>query len=185
MIKIGSNILNSDAFTSLLEKAEAVTFEKGKLILKAGEICKYLFIVEKGLVRNFYYDSKGNDITHWFAKENMLVTAPESFFNQEKSFFNIEAIEDTRVIAIRYEVLEKAFEDSNAIERFGRILTTQIMITLGRKIIDLQTKNAKARYNEVIENYPDIFRRVNLGHIASYLGMTQQSLSRIRNNTGK
>ena len=59
------------------------------------------------------------------------------------------------------------------------------MITLGRKIIDLQTKNAEARYNEVIENYPDIFRRVNLGHIASYLGMTQQSLSRIRNNSLK
>ena len=185
MIKIDSAILNSEAFTSLLEKVESLTFKKGEVILKGGEICKYLFIVENGLLRNFYYDGKGNDITHWFAKEKMIITAPESFFNQEKSFFNIEAIEDTRVIAIRFEVLEKAFEGSKAIERFGRILTTQIMITLGRKIIDLQTKNAEARYNEVIENYPDIFRRVNLGHIASYLGMTQQSLSRIRNNSLK
>ena len=106
MIKIDSAILNSEAFTSLLEKVESLTFKKGELILKGGEICKYLFIVENGLLRNFYYDGKGNDITHWFAKEKMIITAPESFFNQEKSFFNIEAIEDTRVIAIRFEVLE-------------------------------------------------------------------------------
>ena len=185
MIKIDSTILNSEAFTSLLEKVESLTFKKGELILKGGEICKYLFIVEHGLLRNFYYDGKGNDITHWFAKEKMIVTAPESFFNQEKSLFNIEAIEDSKVIAISHEILEQAFENSKTIERFGRILTTQIMITLGRKIIDLQTKNAKARYNELIKNYPDIFRRVNLGHIASYLGMTQQSLSRIRNNSVK
>ena len=181
MIKIDSAILNSEAFTSLLEKVESLTFKKGELILKGGEICKYLFIVEHGLLRNFYYDGKGNDITHWFAEEKMIVTAPARFFNQEKSLFNIEAIEATTVIAISHEILEQAFENSKTIERFGRILTTQIMITLGRKIIDLQTKNAKARYNELIKNYPDIFRRVNLGHIASYLGMTQQSLSRIRN----
>ena len=89
MIKIDSAILNSEAFTSLLEKVESLTFKKGELILKGGEICKYLFIVENGLLRNFYYDGKGNDITHWFAKEKMIITAPESFFNQEKSFFNI------------------------------------------------------------------------------------------------
>lgn len=183
MIKIDPNTLKSDVFKALFEKAESLSFKKGELILKAGEICKYMFLVKNGLLRNFYYDIKGNDITHWFAKEEMLATAPPSFFNQEKSFFNIEAIEDTQVIAIKHNILEDAFDESRVIERFGRVLTTQIMISLGRKIVDLQTKNAEARYHELIENYPDIFRRANLGHIASYLGITQQSLSRIRNNS--
>ncbi len=180
MIKIDKDLIQSDAFSYLLEKAELLTFKKGDIVAEAGKICKYLFLVKTGLLRNFYYDLKGNDITHWFANEDMFATIPPSFFNREESFFQMEAIEDTQVLAFTYDNLEYAFEQSRAIERFGRILITQIMITLGRKVVDLQTKSAEKRYEELIENYPDIFRRANLGHIASYLGITQQSLSRIR-----
>jgi len=182
MIKIDTNLMKGEAFSHLFEKSELITFKKGDIIVESGKVCKYLFLVENGLLRNFYYDGKGNDITHWFAKEEMLATVPQSFFNQEKSFFNIEAIEDTQTRIFSYQNLEDAFQQSRIVERFGRILITQIMITLGQKVVDLQTKSAEKRYEELIDNYPDIFRRANLGHIASYLGITQQSLSRIRSS---
>ena len=182
MIKIDIHLINSDEFSHLLKRAKLLTFKKGDIVAESGKICKYLFLVQKGLLRNFYYDIKGNDITHWFANEDMFATIPPSFFNREESFFQMEAIEDTQVLAFTYEDLENAFEKSRAIERFGRLLVTQIMITLGRKVIDLQTKSAEKRYEELIENHSDIFSRANLGHIASYLGITQQSLSRIRSS---
>ena len=180
MIKIDTNILKSEDFIHLLKESEHFTFKKGEIIIESGKICNYLFLVESGLLRNFYYDLKGNDITHWFAKEEMFATVPPSFFNREESFFYIEAIENTEVKGFSYDNIDKAFQQSRVIERFGRQMVTQIMITLGRKVVDLQTKSAEQRYEELIENYHDIFQRANLGHIASYLGITQQSLSRIR-----
>jgi len=180
MINIDISILESDAFNLLIENSELMTFQKGDIIIESGKICKYLFLIESGLLRNFYYDLKGNDITHWFAKEKMFATVPPSFFKHEESFFHIEAIENTQVRALTYDNMEAAFQKSRVIERFGRLIVTEIMITLGRKVIDLQTKSAEQRYEELILAYPDILRRANLGHIASYLGITQQSLSRIR-----
>jgi len=180
MIKIDKDLIQSDAFSNLLEKGESLTFKKGDLIVQSGKICNYLFLVESGLLRNFYYDIKGNDITHWFAKEEMLMTIPPSFFYHEESVFNIEAIENTQVRAFSHNNLEDALLHSRIIERFGRELITQIMIALGKKVIDMQTKRASERYKDFAKSQPDIFRRANLGHIASYLGITQQSLSRVR-----
>ncbi len=132
------------------------------------------------MLRNYYYDPKGNEITHWFASEGMLVTIPPRFFNRKPSTFRIEAIESSILRTITYAQMENAFDQSRKLERFGRILVTEIMTVLGRKIIDLQTKTAEERYDDLLQEHPDIFQRAKLGHIATYLGITQQSLSRIR-----
>lgn len=180
MIRIDLNALEDDVKMVFFEKTELVSFDTNEVVVELGKVCKYLFLIEKGMLRNYYYDQKGNDITHWFASEDMIVTAPPSFFRQEPSTFRIEATEPTTVYAISYEKLNKEFEKSIHLERFFRELVTEIMITLGQKIISLQTKNAEYRYDELLRTHPDIFQRAKLGHIAGYLGMRQQSLSRIR-----
>jgi hypothetical protein len=94
----------------------------------------------------------------------------------------MEAIGNTQVRAFTHKNLEEAFQQLRIIELFGRNLITQIMISLGQKIVDLQTKSTQKRYEELIEKYPDIIRRANLKRIVSYLGITQKSIDRIRSS---
>jgi len=92
----------------------------------------------------------------------------------------MEAIEQTTGRALSFDQLEEALKESIQLERFIRLLVTDIMILLGRKVIDLQTQSAEYRYDQLLETHPDIFKRAKLGHISGYLGIKQQSLSRIR-----
>ena len=182
MIQIDPESFDISIYETLMATSVIQSYKKGALLVEEGRICSYLFLVEEGLLRSFFYDKKGNDVTHWFAAETMMLTAPASFFNREESFFSIQALEDTVVRAITLDALEDAFEQSKSLERFGRIFATEMLILFGHKIIDLQTKSAEDRYRELLQKYPDIFQRTKLGHIASYLGIAQQSLSRIRAN---
>ena len=180
MIVFNPAILESKPFSELIEQSEYVTFEKKEIIVQSNKICNYLYLVETGLLRSYYFDLKGNEITHWFASENMLMTIPPSFFNREASQFNLEAIEKTTVRAFSIDTLESAFEKHRIIETFCRVMVTESMISLGKKVMDLQTKTAEERYEELKMTYPGINKRASLGQIASYIGITQQSLSRIR-----
>ena len=183
MIKFDPIILEFEDFSEIMNKAENLTFQKKEMIVQSGSVCKYLYFIEKGLLRSYYFDLKGNDVTHWFACEHMFMTIPPSFFNRDVSGFNLEALENTKVKALSIDVLENAFEDYRRIETFCRTMVTQTMIALGQKVIDLQTKTTLERYKDFIETYPDIYQRASLGHIATYIGMTQQNLSRIRSTT--
>ena len=69
------------------KQAQQFKFGKNEIVVKTGTVCNYLFLIEKGMLRNYYYDKNGNDITHWFSSENMIVTVPPSFFKKEPSFF--------------------------------------------------------------------------------------------------
>lgn len=182
MIRLDSIPFDDETLSVILNISEPKTFQKGQLMLSEGEVCRYLFLVEKGLLRLFFYDKAGNDITHWFAAEEMLLTDPGSYFNQTPSFFSIQAIEETTVKSIYFETLERAMDESHKLERLGRIYAMNTLVMMEHRIIDWQVKSAEERYIELIENYPNLFRRTKLGHIASYLGITQQSLSRIRAN---
>ncbi|MEM6320525.1 MAG: cyclic nucleotide-binding domain-containing protein [Bacteroidota bacterium] len=155
-------------------------FRAKEMVVSIGDVCDKIFLIEKGMLRNFYYDRKGNDITHWFASEHMIMTIPPSFFKREPSNFGIEAIEDTIVQAMSFHQMEEELKKSIKLERFYRLLATDIMIMLGRKVIDLQTQTAEYRYDQLLQTHPDIFQRAKLGDIAGYLGIKQQSLSRIR-----
>lgn len=182
MIKIDSSFINPEAQQHLFEMSSQVQVPANTILLEIGSVCDHLYFIENGILRNYYYDAKGNDITHWFASEGMVVTIPPSFFKRTPSQFRIEALEDMVVRNITFDQMQEAFSQSHQLERFGRLLVTEIMMVLGQKIMDLQTKSAEERYNDLLEDHPDIFQRAKLGHIATYLGITQQSLSRIRAN---
>lgn len=182
MVKIDWNQVDEEIKSHLLANTRLHKYAKNELLLASGDICNELYIIDSGMMRNFYYDKKGNDITHWFSGKDTIVTSPPSFFNREPSFFRIEAIVETSARVITYKQLENAFDQSHQLERFVRKLVTNIMITLGRKVIDLQTKTAEERYNDLLSTHPDIFQQAKLGHISGYLGIAQQSFSRIRAN---
>ncbi len=180
------NILDTDLklkpkFAEILSAAfEEKQFKKGSVIWRQGNRCRNLYIVKKGLLRVYYYNNEGKEITHWFAAESTALTDLGSFFQGSLSEYNMETLEDSLVYTITLTKLNTLFDEYHEIERFGRLFTMEMMIQITEKVKDLQFRTAQERYNILLEKHPAIIQRAPLGKIASYLGITQQSLSRIR-----
>lgn len=151
-------------------------------VLEEGQRCDYFYFVLKGCLRVYYIDLHGNQVTHWFAAENSMVTSPFSFFKQEKNILWIEAIEDTEIIPLSAKQLRTIIKAVNNADSQIRKLYAEFAMNFSRRIMDIHTKTAEERYLKFIDKHPDLIKRVKLSHIASYLGITQQSLSRIRKN---
>ena len=154
-------------------------FEKNQTVLKQGQVCNYLYFVNKGLLRLFYYRD-GKDITDYFATEQNIIGGIESFFSRKPSDKIIETLEPCELIAISFDNLEKLYQVHHDLERVGRILSIEAFLSMQERLFAIQFHPAKQRYKELLESRPNILQRVPLGHIASYLGITQVTLSRIR-----
>ncbi len=164
----------------LLKKSRKQNLPKHYLLSEAGEICQKLYFVEKGLVRWFYYNADGKDITDSFGVENSFITAFDSFFQRKPSRYFIELLEDSTVYSTTYADLETLFENFPEVEHVSRLILIQILEQTLDKNAALQFQNAQQRYEFITKKHPDLLQRVSLGHIASYLGITQETLSRIR-----
>lgn len=154
--------------------------KKGKLFLEEGQRCDYFYFVIKGLVRVYYIDLNGNEITHWFAAENSMITSPFSFLKQEKNILYFEAVEDTDLIAITAKQLDAIASQVKSTETALRQLYAEFAMILSRRVMSIHTETAEERYLRLMDEYPHLFQKAKLAHIASYLGITPQSLSRIR-----
>ncbi len=160
-----------------------ITLKKGHVLLQEGAICKQLYFLEKGLARSYYANDKGKEITVWFFKENSFLVGMDSFFNQIPSTHTTELLEDCTLYAISYEKMHQLFDAYHLMERFGRIIITQMMCTMLDRLNAIQFQTARERYDFMLKKYPKIVSRAPLGTIASYLGITQETLSRIRSKS--
>ncbi|WP_196888481.1 Crp/Fnr family transcriptional regulator [Aureivirga sp. CE67] len=164
------------AFQAIMKKE---TFSKRQLLHEEGTVCDYLFLIQTGIARSFYYKD-GKEITAHFAVENTSITAIDSFVQRKKSRYNIEVLEDSEVISISHQDLYTLLEEKPQYEKYVRMFLEQIYVDLAERIEDLLFHTAKERYDKIIENTPDLLQRVQLKHIASFIGITQETLSRIR-----
>lgn len=172
--------LSDDAADDLLGKSRKDYLPKHYILHKEGEICEKVYFIEEGLVRWYYYNENGKDITDSFGLENSFITAFDSFFQRRPSRYFIELLEDSTVYSMTFADLEDSFSKFPEVERVGRLILIQILEQTLEKNAALQFNNARQRYHFITEKYPDLLQRVSLGHIASYLGITQETLSRIR-----
>jgi len=152
---------------------------KGTLLLTNGQICTEFHFIASGLARVFYYKD-GRDITAWFASENEIASAIDSLFTGKPSMYNIETIENSSVFSLQYHLLEPIFEAHPIVERLGRLMITQNYLLLDERMKMYSFCSAEERYELLIQQLPNIMNRVKLGHIASYIGISQEHLSRIR-----
>lgn len=171
--------VSSEALDAL---AETVSFPKGYLIHQQGQICRELFIVVKGIARIFYHRD-GHDITNQFIVENDVIAAMESLFSRKPSYYNIELLEDCQLIRVNYNKVEELYERYHDLESCGRIMAIECYLEENERNRSFQMLGAKERYLNLIRTQPQILQRVNLGHIASYIGVTQVQLSRIRSSS--
>ena len=153
---------------------------KRQYILQQDDICKNLIFVENGLLRSYNLDDKGNEHILQFAPEGWWIADVYSFFTGENSNYNIDAIEDSELLLITNSALEQLYERVPKFERYFRILTQNNMIAMQKRLMSELSSTAEDKYLKLIAAYPNIVARVPQHMIASYLGLTPESLSRIR-----
>ncbi len=154
--------------------------EKGNLLLAKGAICNYSFFVEKGLLRSYTLDESGKEHVMQFAPENWFIVDRSSVYFNDVSESYIEAIEDTEVVLIGEDFFNKANETSPAFRKFNDKILHNHIRHMQKRLNLLLGATAEVRYLSFIEMYPDLLLRVPQWMIASYLGITPESLSRVR-----
>lgn len=165
----------------LAENLIAREVYKGEVILKQDEVANDILFVGKGMLRQFYYKN-GKDITEHFSYENSIVICIESFLKQEPTRLMIEALEPSTIYTLSYERLSLLVETYPEINRFYRGILEYSLIVSQIKADSWRFETAKERYNRLLKQHPQIIRRAPLAHIASYLLMTPETLSRVRSN---
>lgn len=156
-----------------------VSFMKGTILLRADKVETDIYFIKKGIVRA-YSDTENNEITFWFGSESEAIISMKSYIENQKGYENIELLENCELYKIKTQDLQNLFQKDIHIANFGRRFAEQELIKTEERLISRQFKNATERYKELLKENPDLIQRVQLGHIASYLGITQVSLSRIR-----
>lgn len=172
--------LDNAAMKSLGDALQKVALPKGSFLITEGKICHQVYFLEQGCLRGFY-NLDGKEITYWFAFENSFVTSFFSFISRKPGMENIQGIEDCTLWAISYEQLQQLYDQHKDIERLGRIMNERYYVMLEERFVRNHFKEARERYENLLLHSPHILQRVPLGYVASYLGITQETLSRIRN----
>ena len=153
--------------------------KKGDFFLAEGQVCKQAGFIVKGLMR-YYINHEGEEKTYNFAKENNFICNYESFVPQTPTTKIIQALEDCEILQISYEDLQTFYKSIHEGEKFGRLVIEQVFIQLIQDLGSFYTDTPEYRYEKFINNFPDLQQRVSQYHIASYVGVKPQSLSRIR-----
>ncbi|WP_372920365.1 Crp/Fnr family transcriptional regulator [Salegentibacter sp.] len=170
----------TEELEDIISYFEKEAIQKNNSLVKEGQVCSKLYLVEKGVGRSYYLKEDGKEITQWFFVEGQFMSSIESFFQQNPSLYYLEMLEDSVVYSITRENLDLLFARYHNMEKLGRLLSTEMLTRVVNKLNAIQFQTARERYDYMLNEYPDIVNRVALGHIASYLGMTQETLSRIR-----
>lgn len=167
---------SKQALSSCLKRLE---FPKGHTIVGQNTICNYLYFVESGLTRT-YYLKDGKDVTDWISDENSFACSIISFINRKPDRRAIELLESSVFFALHYDDMETLSSKYHDIETLFRKLVSFGLVQLQQKFDDLHFSTALQRYQTLITTHPTFIQRVPLGIIASYLGITRETLTRIR-----
>ena len=173
--------LTPDEESALLSKIKVKKFLKGQFVVQNGEICKYENFVLSGCLRSFYIDNDGLEHVIMFAVENWWTADLGSFITQKPSDLNVQCLETSELIQIHYNDLQKLYFEIPKLERFFRIIIQKAFVAAQKRIVSNFSMDATDRYIQFREQYHDIEQRVPQYMIASYLGITKEFLSKIRN----
>ncbi|HLP63141.1 Crp/Fnr family transcriptional regulator [Flavobacterium sp.] len=171
--------LNDELKIALIDKVRFVTFKKGEMVHNANNVCTKSYFIQKGLFRT-YFIKDGKEISEYFPAEGEWSNSPRSFRTRTIDIYYIDAIEDTDALCLEVNDLMYLFENFPEMERYARLSMGTVFGHFLERITSMRFTTAKEKYNHFIKTYHDIHHRIPLGMVASYLGITQETLSRIR-----
>ena len=175
-----SNLVSLEAAKEIASQFSEKTISKNQFFLTEGKIANEYLFLQNGFIRSFAYDTEGNDITTNFYSDNQVVFEVSSFFNRTPSKENIQAVTDCQGWYITYDQLNHLFHSLPQFRDFGRSILVKGFSALKTRMLSTITETAEERYSRLLQTNPEIFQYAPLKHIASYLGITDSSLSRIR-----
>jgi len=168
---------------SSLEKLRKITTEKkffkGDFLFHEGKVNNNIYFISKGIARAFVHHEH-REVIFWFAQEGDPLLSIQSYVDNLPGYENIELLEDCILFQLKKDDLEKLYNEDIYLANWGRRLADKYFVDTEKRLISRQFKSSTERYQELSETQPDLFKRVQLKLIASYLGMTQVTLSRIR-----
>lgn len=174
--------LSDDEKALLLERLELREYKKKDKILLAGSIAKELNFVVEGCLRIYHVDETGKEHSVSFFPEGWWATDLESFYSKTPSFYAIDALENSKIIALGHNNIEELYDLSPKFERFFRILTQKGYIIYQRRMTSALFRSAETRYRNFQNLFPSLENRISKKLIASYLGITPEFLSLLRKN---
>ncbi len=175
------SLMGIEALSKLLVPMK---FQKGDIILAEGEVCRAMYYVNRGMVRQYYYKN-GKDVTEHFSFEGRICFCIESFLEQEPSRIIVEALENSTIYAIPYEAWHVSMMQNNEMELLYRKILEHALISSQVHADSQRFEDAKERYARLLNTHPEIVLRAPMLHIASFLQMTPETLSRVRSAFNK
>lgn len=173
-------ILEEGDINELLASASFRKLSKADYFIREGEICREVAFVISGIFRSYYSSATNDEITYCILFPHILITAYSSYMTGNPSAESIQAISAAELIVIPREKIASLSAENPRWVRFEKMIAEQQYIELERRIFQFQKEKAAERYKDLLSNYPDYIRHIPLQYLASYLGITQRHLSRIR-----
>lgn len=178
-------LLNDDELKVIFGMHTRTIFQKGEMMLKEGDTANGYFILQSGLMRSFVHDFNGNDITTNFFVPGEIVIEVSSLFQRIPTQENIQALVDCVCWKIDFSDFQNLFHTISGFSEWGRTWMAQSLFESKQRAISIITDSATERYQKLLEEKPFVLQNTPLKYIASYLGITDSSLSRIRKETAK
>ena len=172
--------LSSIEFEAIYQAMNREFFKKRETIVRAGEPCEHFYFVLSGSLRTFTTDERGHEHIFHLAFEDWWASDLFSFITGDMAFFSIEALEDTEVLSIHRDAYEVLLSSYPKFERFFRLLMQNAYVASQRRTMDIMSLSAEKRYLQLTQKHPQMELRVAQHHIASFLGITPEALSRIK-----
>lgn len=172
-------MLSDSLKAELVRRMHAKTFKKGELVHSSERICTHSYFIQKGIFRT-YFLKEGKEISEYFCAEGEWVNSPRSFMQRVPDLYSIDAIEPAEAYSLHVDDLVFLFENFPEMERYSRLSMGSLFGHFMERISSLRFTSAKEKYEHFCQVYADIQHRIPLGMVASYLGITQETLSRVR-----
>lgn len=156
------------------------TVSKGDFMLQQNEVCRHIFFLGSGLVRMFYLDPSGNEISYRFTGVGQFFVDFQSFLTQQPSRYYWQALQDSELLLFPYAAIQQLYQRSPTWNQFGRLMAERVYLQLNERVEMLLFMNPEERYRFIVSTNPGLVNQVSLLHLSSYLGIKPESLSRIR-----
>lgn len=171
--------ISEDSLEKLMQRASKIVYPKGFHIFESGKVETNVYLLEKGIVRAFV-NVDGKEITFWIGKEGATLFALKSYMNNEPGYETIELLEESTLYELKRDELYRLYKDNIQMANWGRKLAEREFLRTEERLISHLLTTASERYKQLMDETPDLLQRVPLECLASYLGITPVSLSRIR-----
>lgn len=172
--------LDEGAWEYLSENLNILTTPNKSIVIEENKIQKNLFFLTSGLVRGYYINTKGEEITIRFINNAGWVTHYSALISNTPSQYIFQTLERSELIVLPFSLIQEGYEQFKDLDRFGRLIAEEVLKAQQKRIEHFQFLSAEERYLIFIKDYPQLFNRVSLSHLSTYLGIKRQSLTRIR-----